>query len=107
MNKRFQITRRSFISRCTAVAATTGLPLWFVERELAAMAQDAVPGPTSANDRPGIALVGCGGMEVHEERQDAGQVFRIPQGDGTGRCAYHCAGDAGPLAYAGEPGGDQ
>src|SRR5882724_1662147 len=62
MNKPFQITRRSFLSRCTAVAATTGLPLWFVERELAAVAQDAVPGPTSANDRPGIALVGCGGM---------------------------------------------
>ena len=62
MNKPFQITRRSFLSRCTAVAAATGLPLWFVERELAAVAADAVPGPTSANDRPGIALVGCGGM---------------------------------------------
>ncbi|HXA80248.1 MAG TPA: Gfo/Idh/MocA family oxidoreductase [Opitutaceae bacterium] len=33
-----------------------------MERELAAVAADAVPGPTSANDRPGIALVGCGGM---------------------------------------------
>jgi predicted dehydrogenase len=36
------------------------LPLWFLERQ-AAVAADAPKRP-AANDRPGIALVGCGGM---------------------------------------------
>ena len=61
MNSSFQISRRSFVKRCAATAAATGLPLWFVERELAA-AQEAAPAPASPNDRPGIALIGCGGQ---------------------------------------------
>jgi len=63
-NKRFHITRRSFLARCTAAAAATGLPLWVVQRD-AAFAQDAAtnaPGLPSPNDRPGIALIGCGGQ---------------------------------------------
>lgn len=60
MSKRIQISRRSFLATCTATAAATGLPLWFVRNELAAAAAPVKPlGP---NDRPGIALVGCGGM---------------------------------------------
>ena len=35
--------------------------MWFVERELSA-AQQAPAAASSPNDRPGIALVGCGGM---------------------------------------------
>jgi predicted dehydrogenase len=35
--------------------------MWFVERELSA-AQTPASVPSSANDRPGIALIGCGGM---------------------------------------------
>jgi len=60
MTKPFQISRRSFIVRCSTVAAATGLPLWFVERELAA--QETPKSTRSPNDRPGVALVGCGGM---------------------------------------------
>ena len=56
----FQISRRSFLRRCAVVAATTGLPLWFVERQLSA-AEEGAP-KLSPNDRPGIALIGCGGM---------------------------------------------
>ncbi len=41
-------------------AAATGLPAWFWERDLARAA--AAPKAVSPNDRPGIALVGCGGM---------------------------------------------
>lgn len=56
----FQISRRTFLRRCTLLAAASGLPLWFVERQLAAA---EVPqrrlGP---NDRPQLALIGCGGM---------------------------------------------
>ena len=60
MSRRFQVSRRTFLSHCAAVAAATGLPRWFVEKELSASTQGAVrPGAT---DRPGIALIGCGGM---------------------------------------------
>jgi predicted dehydrogenase len=62
MNKSVQISRRSFLASCTATAAAAGLPLWFVQRELAAAAETAASPPTSPNDRPGIALIGCGGM---------------------------------------------
>ena len=58
--KSFQISRRSFIRRCSATAATTGLPVWFVERELARAAEPAKV--LSANDRPAVALIGCGGQ---------------------------------------------
>jgi len=73
MSKPFQITRRSFLSKCTATAAATGLPLWMVKSDLAA-AQDAAsaPAPRSANDQPGIALIGCGG----QGNQDGGAASR-------------------------------
>lgn len=61
VTNRITISRRTFLTHCTAVAAATGLPLWFVERELSAAQTPAVK-PASANDRPGIALIGCGGM---------------------------------------------
>jgi predicted dehydrogenase len=67
MQKPFQISRRSFVKRCAATAAATGLPLWFVERELA-QAQDAPPAPKSANDRPGIAIIGFGGRMGDDAR---------------------------------------
>jgi len=60
MHKSFQISRRTFLRRSAATAAATGLPLWFIEREQA-IAQEAAPKPVSPNDRPGIALIGCGG----------------------------------------------
>jgi myo-inositol 2-dehydrogenase / D-chiro-inositol 1-dehydrogenase len=61
-NKSFQITRRSFLAKCTVAAAATGLPLWVIQRD-AAFAADATtnaPGLPGPNDRPGIALIGCG-----------------------------------------------
>jgi len=58
--KPFQISRRSFLTTCTATAAATGLPVWFLERQ-AALAAPA-PKPLGPNDRPAVALVGCGGM---------------------------------------------
>jgi predicted dehydrogenase len=59
-NSSFNISRRSFVKRCSLTVAATGLPLWFIERDL--QGADAQPKPRSANDRPGTALVGCGGM---------------------------------------------
>ena len=60
MSKPFHITRRSFLHRSMLAAAASGLPLWFVQRELAAA--EVAKSITSPNDRPGIALIGCGGM---------------------------------------------
>ncbi len=57
--KSFSISRRSFLKRCSLAGAASGLPAWFIERDLA----EAAPTRTlSPNDRPGIALVGCGGQ---------------------------------------------
>ncbi|HUC86278.1 MAG TPA: Gfo/Idh/MocA family oxidoreductase [Candidatus Acidoferrales bacterium] len=56
-------TRRSFLKQCTVAAAASGLPVWFVRRELAAA--ETVGGGASLpspNDRPGIGLIGCGGQ---------------------------------------------
>jgi hypothetical protein len=52
------ISRRSFLKSCSVAAAAAGVPVWFMERELSA----AAPPKLGLNDRPGIALVGCGGM---------------------------------------------
>jgi predicted dehydrogenase len=54
------VSRRRFLKTSAVVAgATTALPAWFLE-ELRSYA--AAPAPTSPNDKPGIALVGCGGQ---------------------------------------------
>lgn len=58
--KHFYISRRSFLRTCSMAAAASGLPAWFWERELYADSRPA--GPQGPNDRPGIALIGCGGM---------------------------------------------
>jgi predicted dehydrogenase len=71
MNTTFQISRRSFLHRCSAVAAASGLPLWFVEREASA-AEPPKPS-ASPNARPGIGLIGCGGMGTG----DAGNASRF------------------------------
>jgi predicted dehydrogenase len=63
----FQTSRRSFIRRASTAAAATGLLLWFVEREIAA-AQEPAKTVTSPNDRPAIALIGCGGMGVGDAK---------------------------------------
>ncbi len=72
VSKITHVSRRSFLSHCAAVAAATGLPLWFVERELSAASQGQ-PVTRSPNDRPGIALIGCGGMG----RGDAKSAMRF------------------------------
>jgi predicted dehydrogenase len=72
INKQVQISRRSFLRNCVVTAAASGLPVWFVERDFAS-AQTASTQIVAANDRPGIALIGCGGMG----RGDAGNASRF------------------------------
>jgi predicted dehydrogenase len=68
-NRRILISRRSFLGRASSAAAATGLPLWFIQRELA-YAQEPVKA-LSPLDRPGIALIGCGGMGSGDARNAA------------------------------------
>ncbi len=59
------VSRRSFLKTATVFAASTGLPLWFAEEALDA----ATPAPKlGPNDKPNIALIGCGGMGRHDAR---------------------------------------
>jgi len=67
----FNVSRRRFLKTASATAAATGLPLWFIERELDEA--HAAEKPKSANDRPGVALVGCGG----QGRGDTGAARRF------------------------------
>lgn len=60
MNHPAHYSRRSFLRRCSLTAAASGLPLWFMEHQLAAA--EVSPATTSPNNRPGIGLIGCGGM---------------------------------------------
>jgi predicted dehydrogenase len=75
---RFHVSRRSFLKRCSVAAAMTGLPLWFLERELAA-AQEAGTSKPSPNDRPGVALIGCGGQGTRDAQNAAsfGEVIAV------------------------------
>src|SRR5262245_713340 len=68
--KPFSISRRRFLKVTSAAAAAAGLPIWFLEREAQAASE---PKRLSSNDRPGIALVGCGGMG----RGDASNASRF------------------------------
>ncbi len=58
-SKPFNINRRRFLKTTAAITAATGVPGWFLELESAHAARPRRLGP---NDRPGIALVGCGGQ---------------------------------------------
>ena len=69
--KTFHVSRRSFLKRCTALAAMTGMPFWFVERQLAAAEEAAMKKKLSANDRPAIALIGCGGQGIRDTQNAA------------------------------------
>jgi len=62
-----QISRRSFLRRTTAIAAISGLPLWFVQREVA-RAETPKRKVLSPNERPKIALIGSGGMGTGDAR---------------------------------------
>jgi len=68
--KPFFISRRRFLKISGTAAAASVLPVWFLEREAEAASE---PKRLSPNDRPGIALVGCGGMG----RGDAGNASRF------------------------------
>ena len=63
----FQVSRRRFMRQMTAIAASTGVPVWFLERQMA-QAADETKSIKSPNARPRMALVGCGGMGTGDAR---------------------------------------
>jgi predicted dehydrogenase len=79
------LSRRGFL--CTAAAAT--LPAWFLDE---CRAQPEAKSPTSKNDTPGIALVGCGGQGQGDLRNSAR----------FGRVVALCDVDDAHLAAAGK-----
>jgi predicted dehydrogenase len=95
--KPFHVSRRSFLKRCSVLAAMTGLPVWFVERQLAAA--ETSPRKVSANDRPGIALIGCGGQGTRDAQTAAsyGDVIAVCDVD-----ASHASASAEKLTVEGK-----
>jgi predicted dehydrogenase len=72
----FFASRRRFLKTSAWIAAGAALPDWFLE---APGAYAAPARPLSPNDRPGIALIGCGGMGRGDGRNAAnyGNVLAV------------------------------
>jgi predicted dehydrogenase len=71
-----KLSRRHFFRSSAAFAAVSGLPGWFAEE---CLAQPAPATPTSPNDRPSIAWIGCGGRGsgIIREAANYGNVVAI------------------------------
>jgi predicted dehydrogenase len=77
ITEKFFISRRSFLKRCSLAAAATGLPAWFIERDLADAAQIPEIAP---NDRIALALIGCGGQgrgDANYARQRGAEILAV------------------------------
>ncbi len=75
MNHRFP-TRRNLLKSGGAIAAISTLPRWFVEETLDAA--EPKP-PTSPNDKPNFALVGCGGRgrAIAKDAEPFGNIVAV------------------------------
>jgi myo-inositol 2-dehydrogenase / D-chiro-inositol 1-dehydrogenase len=101
--KPFNISRRAFIRQCSLIAAMTGLPLWYIERQR--LSAEDVPAKPSPNDRPGIALVGCGGQGKGDARRAAafGDIVAVCDVDQTHSAAaakMFTVGGRVPVVYS-------
>lgn len=70
------VDRRSFLKSSGLAAAGAALPAWFMAREEVSAAE---PKPLGPNDRPGLALIGCGGQGTGDCRNASryGQVVAV------------------------------
>src|SRR5881394_3034121 len=57
--QRHSISRRRFLKSSAAIAAGSALPAWFIEQS---RSYAATTKPLAPNDKPHIALIGCGGQ---------------------------------------------
>lgn len=67
-------TRRHFLKTAAAVTAATTLPQWFLDESAQAATK-----PLGPNDKPGVALIGCGGRGRGDAREAAalGQMLAV------------------------------
>ena len=67
-------SRRHFLKTSAAVTAATTLPQWFLEESAQATTK-----PLGPNDKPGVALIGCGGRGrgVAREAAQHGQMLAV------------------------------
>jgi predicted dehydrogenase len=70
------LSRRRALQGIAGLAAASALPAWFAERVLA---EDKPAQPASANDKPNIALIGCGGRgrSIAKEAQKFGRIIAV------------------------------
>src|SRR5687768_10326541 len=70
------VSRRRALQGVAGLAAASALPHWFAERVLA---EDKPAAPKSANDKPRVALVGCGGRGrgVASEARKFGDIVAV------------------------------
>lgn len=70
------LSRRNFFKSTTALAAGSALPAWFLEESRCFAATTK---PLSPNDKPGIALIGCGGrgMGITKEAATFGEMRAV------------------------------
>jgi predicted dehydrogenase len=76
------LSRRQFLRSTAALTAAAGLPAWFIDEN---RASGQSPTPRSANDRPGIAWIGCGGRGsgIIQEAARFGDVVAVCDVDVT------------------------
>jgi hypothetical protein len=65
----FELNRRRFLGSSAALAGAVDLSAWF-GAEAKSLPRPRVP--LSPNDRPSVALIGCGGMGRHDARLASG-----------------------------------
>ena len=73
-------SRRHFLQTAAAITAATTLPQWFLEESAHAKSE-----PLGPNDKPGVALIGCGGRGrgVAREAAALGQMLAVCDVDDT------------------------
>ena len=86
------IDRRSFLKGTAALSVGSGLPAWFVEQLWAQADLAKSPAP---NDRPNVALIGCGGTYIHTKgdtrtNQHPAQAPKLVNGEGIHGIHQHC-----------------
>ncbi len=88
------VSRRRLMKSSAAIAAAAALPHWFAAEVLA---QAPPVKPRSANDRPGYALIGCGGRGrvIAKEAAAFGQLLAVCDVDAERRdgAAIELGGD--------------
>src|SRR5213592_1709352 len=72
----FHISRRRFFKSSAFLAAGSALPVWFLEE---CRGNAATTKPLSPNEKPNIALIGCGGRGrgIGKEASDYGHMAAI------------------------------